>query len=319
MRLNINATGANAVPFPVGILEKEESKQVVVVVHLSGNAYSASQLDAILNAMAGKKGFEWLKPSGTLWSIDAGKLCEAHSELRVIPWFKGKLETVYETQFGSLRGSMGNHSSEGRGLSVVGHHPLTALAFVLDEEVASDSNRVFYSWMSDRDNFSNRSFIQDCLEKAVKLIAKDGSIGVTPALDRDTQGESGSPDIAATIFRKIARARAVVADVTLVNSRPQWGRGWLASLAGIGDMRLSPNPNVLVELGYAAGQLGWERCLLVVNTAFGPVEQLPFDLRGRRILPYKVERKADREAARTSLIPFLKNQLVEAMELTKTS
>lgn len=319
MLLNINATGANIVPFNVGLSDNEDKSCVVIGVFLSGSTYSSSQLDAFLNERAGKAGFEWLSASGKLWSIDAGRLSQRHAELQSIPWFKGKLVTSYDTEFGTLQGSMGNSSPKGGGVAFIQHHQLAALKFVLDEEVASDSNRVFYSWMSDRDNFSNRGFIQNCLEKAVKLIANDDSIGITPSLDKDTQGESGSPDIAATILRKIARARAVVADVTLVNSRPPWGRGWLASLAGIGTIRLSPNPNVLVELGYAAGQLGWERCLLVVNTAFGPVEQLPFDLRGRHILPYKVAKKSDREAARTSLIPFLKSRLIEAMELQGSS
>lgn len=56
----------------------------------------------------------------------------------------------------------------------------------------------------------------------------------------------------------------------------------MASLAG----RSSPNPNVLLELGYAVSQLGWDRIVMVMNTAFGDVTQLPFDLRGRRVLPY---------------------------------
>lgn len=316
MRLNINATGMNAVPFQEGISETDDGNRIAVVVFLSGASYSSSQLDDFLIQRSGKPGFEWLKPSGKLWSIDASKLCHVHSELQSIAWFKGQLVVGYDTQFGSVRGSMGNLSSEGRGLSIVGNHPITALVFVLNEEIATDSNRIFYSWMSDQDNFSNRSFIQDCLEKAVKLIAKDDSIGITPSIDRDTQGESGSPDIANTIFRKIARARAFVADVTLMNLPVSGWRRRLMNLVHVGPMRVSPNPNVLVELGFAVGQLGWERCLLVVNTAFGRVEELPFDLRGRRILPYSVAERNDREAARVSFIPFLKNQLIEAMELT---
>jgi hypothetical protein len=51
----------------------------------------------------------------------------------------------------------------------------------------------------------------------------------------------------------------------------------------------APNPNVLIELGYAAAVLGWERVICVVNTAYGTVEQMPFDLRSRRLLNYELE------------------------------
>jgi hypothetical protein len=50
--------------------------------------------------------------------------------------------------------------------------------------------------------------------------------------------------------------------------------------------RLTPNPNVLIELGYAFKALGPHRIIMVMNTAFGTVEQLPFDLRLKRVLPY---------------------------------
>jgi hypothetical protein len=214
---------------------------------------------------------------------------------------------------------MGNFDQSGHGLAIVGHHSFTALTFRLDKEVASDSNCLFYSWMSDRENNSNRGFIQDCLEKAVKQIGKDGSIGITPSLDRDTKGEAGSPDIAATIFRKIARARAFVADITLMDPPVGGWRKVLMQAVGLGPFRLSPNPNVLVELGFAAGQMGWERCLLVFTSAFGSIEQLPFDLRGRRIVTYHVRKRNDRQAARESFIPLLKSHLVDALDLKSDS
>jgi hypothetical protein len=43
------------------------------------------------------------------------------------------------------------------------------------------------------------------------------------------------------------------------------------------NRRRTPNPNVLVELGYALKALGDERVIVVVNTAFGKEELLPFD------------------------------------------
>lgn len=52
------------------------------------------------------------------------------------------------------------------------------------------------------------------------------------------------------------------------------------------NRRLTSNPNVLVELGFAAARLGWDRILLVQNTHYGTPEDLPFDLRGRRVITY---------------------------------
>lgn len=304
MILTLNATGMNHVPFAEGIYNPDDSIHLVIAIVVRGNSYTVAQLARFLrDSICGNPGFEWLKPSGALWSIDADQLRTSMPALNVIPWFRGKIVTRFEPEHGTLSGMMGSFNS-GHGIAIGSNHPLTSVNFELNENIAANSNKVFYSWMSDRDNFSNRGFLQDCLEKAVKQIATDGSIGITPSLDRDTAGESGSPDIANTIFRKIDSARAFVADVTLMPSPNE---------IAIQSFRPSPNPNVLVELGYAAGKLGWDKCILVFNQAFGSIEQMPFDLRGRRILPYHVEKPDDRTVARTSFIPLLKIRLAEAL------
>lgn len=100
----------------------------------------------------------------------------------------------------------------------------------------------------------------------------DESISVQPVVDRDTLAVPGAPDIGATIFEKINTSAAIVADVTIVNG----------STGG----RPTPNPNVLIELGYALKSLGDRRLILVQNVAFGGPEQLPFDLRQKRVLTY---------------------------------
>ena len=148
--------------------------------------------------------------------------------------------------------------------------------------------RIFYSWQSDLPNRTNRGLVQTALQRAAKAVGADDSIDVEPVVDRDTAGESGAPDIAATIFEKIANSDAVVCDVTIVTPSTQ--------------SRPAPNPNVLVELGYAVGVLGWKRVVLVANIAYGPVESLPFDLRARRILTYESrEQDSDRAEPRTGL------------------
>lgn len=57
------------------------------------------------------------------------------------------------------------------------------------------------------------------------------------------------------------------------------------------DRKALPNPNVLVELGYALKALGDERLVLIANTSFGRIEDLPFDLLGRRTIPYNLTEK----------------------------
>ena len=130
---------------------------------------------------------------------------------------------------------------------------------------------VFYSWQSDLPNPSNRGFIQEALENAATAITADDTVAIEPVVDRDTQGVPGAPDIASTIFAKITAADVFVADVSII---------------GRDDKRATPNPNVLIELGYAFKALGHEKVILVFNRAFGKIEELPFDLRMRRVLAY---------------------------------
>lgn len=133
---------------------------------------------------------------------------------------------------------------------------------------------VFYSWQSDLPNKTNRGLIQKALEDAVKAIVSDETVTVEPVIDRDTQGVAGSPDIASTIFAKIVASDVFVADISLITDTDA--------------KRPSPNPNVLIELGYALRDLGHERVVLVFNQAYGDIQDLPFDLRMRRVVPYNI-------------------------------
>ena len=172
--------------------------------------------------------------------------------------------------------------------SVTGITPAASKAKIAGVPASKMHRVIFYSWESDLPNPTNRSLIQRALENAARAISADDQVDVEPVIDRDTQGVAGSPDIAKTIFQKIERADIVVADVSIV-SKP-------------GDGRPTPNPNVLVELGYALHALGDERVVLVFNTAFGKLEQLPFDLKMRRALAYSMTESAtDRAMERRDL------------------
>jgi hypothetical protein len=143
---------------------------------------------------------------------------------------------------------------------------------------------VFYSWQSDLPNSTNRGFIHVALEKAAKAIANDD----VPIIDRDTKDVPGAPHIAKTILEKVAASDVVVADVSIIQ--------------GEGENRPTPNPNVLIELGYALRALGDSRIVLVMNEAYGGPEDLPFDLRHRRVMRYKMpEGVTERGTERLSL------------------
>lgn len=168
---------------------------------------------------------------------------------------------------------------------------------------------VFYSWQSDHPNSVNRGLIQDALEKAAKEIRDDDSILVDPVVDRDTVGVPGSPDITATIFSKIDKAQIFVCDVTIVNQHSH---------------REAPNPNVLIELGYAIRALGPDRIVMVMNTAFGGPELLPFDLRNKRVLVYSApteipEKASERKALQSKLREALLTITAEFVESSDSS
>ena len=102
---------------------------------------------------------------------------------------------------------------------------------------------IFYSWQSDLPNNTNRSFIASVLQAAVSEINTKDNFLLEPTIDRDTQGVPGAPNISQSVLEKIKACDAFVADISIVTGDKLVGR------------RLSPNPNVLIELGYAVALL----------------------------------------------------------------
>lgn len=173
---------------------------------------------------------------------------------------------------------------------------------------------VFYSWQSDLPNATNRGFIEDCLERAIDELHKDEKVRVFEP-DRDTQGESGSPDIADTIFDKIDRCAAFVADVSFINGMEREQPKDGSELLPCDCTRLTPNPNVMCEWGRATKSVGIERIISVLNTATGKVEDLPFDLRKRKVETYELRKGEDKKEARKTLVGKLKGALKSVMAL----
>ena len=149
---------------------------------------------------------------------------------------------------------------------------------------------VFYSWQSDRDQ--TRQTIKQALQQAIQTLNIENPHQLL-SLDEDTDSEPGSPEIASVILDKISACAIFVADVTPINEPTA--------------NRVTPNPNVLIELGYALGTgLGSERVISVANRDHlpdGKPEGLPFDLRHRRVVLYSV---ADAESLPDDLAKQLK-------------
>jgi hypothetical protein len=134
---------------------------------------------------------------------------------------------------------------------------------------------VFFSWQSDSPKQSNSGAIRAALKSAAKAIT-DKHPALTIILDEATRGESGSPNIADKIVEKIDKAHIYIADITTVTAS--------------GAPRPSANPNVLIELGYAVAQVGWDRIVLLFNTVIGnfPAD-LPFDIIQNRVATYALD------------------------------
>ena len=141
--------------------------------------------------------------------------------------------------------------------------------------------KIFYSWQSDLPGNKTRNFIRSCIDDAIELAEETEAIEA----DRDeaTLGMTGSPDIVTSIFSKIDDCDLFIADISLCFTETQKNE------------KKSPNPNVMLELGYAVKTLGWDRVLCVCNVDYG--EEYPFDIAHNRITRYSLEGQSRKEIA----------------------
>lgn len=147
-----------------------------------------------------------------------------------------------------------------------------------------DTCSIFYSWQSDIKD--SRNFISDCLKRLPKKLRELSVIEI----DRDTAGVAGSPNIGDTIYKKIDQCDIFVADVTIINADEKG--------------RKTPNPNVMIELGYAIKALGWDRIILLYNKDYGDVEKLPFDINHQRMRSYSLVEEEKPEAREKVVTSF---------------
>lgn len=160
---------------------------------------------------------------------------------------------------------------------------------------------IFWSWQNDVSPKRNRHFIREALSEAITALVDDLSLDDAdrPELDHATKNTAGMAEIAATILKKIENSAVFVADLTPI-ARSENGKA-------------IPNPNVLIELGWALKEPGWERVIGVLNTADGwRPEHLPFDIRGRQTLSYSLGENTnatDKKTAKKRLVKELKEAI----------
>jgi hypothetical protein len=169
---------------------------------------------------------------------------------------------------------------------------------------------IFYSWLSDVttkiNQRTNRSFIQTALKNAATIIAKDDSIEVVPRIDEATKGIAGAVDIAGMIFSKIKQADIFVGDVSIINDGSKFRR--------------TPNPNVLIEYGYAKLALPFHQHILIFNDASGNIRDIPFDLQGIKLIQYHLsanQSNEERLSQRKNLEQRLAGEIRSILENTR--
>jgi hypothetical protein len=158
---------------------------------------------------------------------------------------------------------------------------------------------IFYSWQSDADPATNWEFIRSALDIAVEDIKRGKGFDI-PVVESGMERIGGMPEVATIMFDKIRSAAIFVGDVSLVGEIKQHGNK---------PTKKTANPNVLMEMAYAAAKLGWQRVICVMNQKFGKAEKLPVDIRNRRWpIRYKIppDEKTTAEEVKIKLAEDLK-------------
>jgi hypothetical protein len=160
---------------------------------------------------------------------------------------------------------------------------------------------VFYSWQSDIPQDINLKPIRRALKLAsADLEEKLDNIQIDQ--DEATRNTSGSINIPKSIFQKISRADIFVCDITTINKDSQ-------------ESRKAPNPNVLIELGYAIANLGWKRIIMLFNKEYGVFpNDVPFDIDRHRIADFIIKNKNDKKG-KDDLKNILKNAVEQIIKI----
>lgn len=161
---------------------------------------------------------------------------------------------------------------------------------------------IFFSWQSDLPSGQTKAFIEKVLAEVKKELQSDIIVNI----DEATRNTFGSPDIVQSVFEKIEQSDLFIADVSIV--------GCYEIVPDDDDeepeQNYIPNSNVMLELGFAAGTLSWDRIICLANTKYGKIDDLPFDLNHRRVTGYCFD-KGTKDGERKRLTEIIKNTVIE--------
>lgn len=121
-----------------------------------------------------------------------------------------------------------------------------------------------------------RAALRDASNKLESQIA-----GLHIKVDEATSNQVGALHIPNVILQNISNSDVLVVDLSTVGST-------------IDGAKKLQNPNVLIELGYAISQLGWDRIIVLFNKEFGDFKDFPFDIEKRSCLDFKIISEDDK-------------------------
>jgi hypothetical protein len=159
---------------------------------------------------------------------------------------------------------------------------------------------IFYSWQSDVGKYANKSYIENKIKKAISAIHGNNA-NYNIAYQESTSNDSGSPEIIEKIICKITNCDIFVCDVTPI----------MVTENEYEKKKCIPNPNVMYELGYAVGSIGWDRIILVWNCEFGDSQYAPFDIRNHKHIEYKKNPDSMKEGVSLDLEKAIKDIISE--------
>lgn len=156
---------------------------------------------------------------------------------------------------------------------------------------------IFNSWQSDSP-FNSRGIRTALRDSCNKLESQFAGLHIR--IDEATSNQIGSLHIPSSILQNISEADVFVVDLSTVGST-------------FDGKRKLQNPNVLIEVGYAISQLGWNRIVLLFNKVYGEFTDLPFDIEKRSCLDFKISNETDRNGI-AQLRDSLTSRLADIIE-----